>query len=383
MAKICLTMIVKNEAKVIRRCMDSCHALLDAVCITDTGSTDDTESVIRQWCKEHNIPVQINNYKFTSFADSRNESLRAAKIAFPGMLHLLMDADMTCHYNTDLDINSFKSSLTKQHYQIAQRNGTISYYNTRLVGDNVECNCRLVTHEYWQISEEPTRMSELYLIDHNDGGARSDKYYRDERLIKNELLYRYSELPDHDRIRYYYYLAQTYRCLAKINKDPKYYRLSITYYLARSISGGFDEEIYFSYYYMASCYKNLGDIDSAIKYYLEAYNHSSYRAEPLYHLAKIYRLRGGHNQLGCLYASLGVELSYPHQCRLFVNMPCYQYKNHLELAICGYYVEQYQEKAIKSYDHLKSIEDQLPNKIKNWLDKFGHYYENLRLKLNA
>lgn len=382
MAKICLTMIVKNESKVIRRCMDSCRGLLDAVCITDTGSTDDTESVIRQWCQQQNLPVHINHYKFTTFADSRNESLRAAKEKFPGMLHLLMDADMTCHYGKDLDIVQFKSNLIKQHYQIAQRNGTISYYNTRLVGDIVECTCRLVTHEYWQVSEEPTRITELYLTDHNDGGARADKYHRDERLIKNELLYRYAEIPDHDRIRYYYYLAQTYRCLAKITNDQKYYRLSIIYYLARSISGGFDEEVYFSYYYLASCYKSLGDIDTAIKYYLEAYNHSSYRAEPLYHLAKIYRLRG-HNQLGCLYASLGVGLPYPQRCRLFVNMPCYQYKNHLELAICGYYVQQYQQQAIKSYDHLKGIEPELPEKIKRWLQTFGHYYENLKLKLNA
>jgi len=38
-----LSMIVRNEAAVILRCLDSVRPLLDAVVIEDTGSTDGTQ----------------------------------------------------------------------------------------------------------------------------------------------------------------------------------------------------------------------------------------------------------------------------------------------------------------------------------------------------
>src|SRR4051794_3114791 len=44
---VCLSMIVKNEAHVIRRCLDSVRSLIDYWIIVDTGSTDGTQDVIR------------------------------------------------------------------------------------------------------------------------------------------------------------------------------------------------------------------------------------------------------------------------------------------------------------------------------------------------
>ncbi|MCJ2050481.1 glycosyltransferase, partial [Methylobacterium sp. J-070] len=40
-------MIVKNEAHVIRRCLESVRPIIDHWVIVDTGSTDGTEEVIR------------------------------------------------------------------------------------------------------------------------------------------------------------------------------------------------------------------------------------------------------------------------------------------------------------------------------------------------
>ena len=49
MPKLCLTMIVKNEMGVIRRCFDSCYRYLDYWCIHDTGSTDGTPEFIENY----------------------------------------------------------------------------------------------------------------------------------------------------------------------------------------------------------------------------------------------------------------------------------------------------------------------------------------------
>ena len=45
---ICLNMIVKNEAPVIRRCLDSVRSLIDTWVIVDTGSSDGTQQIIRE-----------------------------------------------------------------------------------------------------------------------------------------------------------------------------------------------------------------------------------------------------------------------------------------------------------------------------------------------
>ena len=44
---ICLNMIVRNEAPVIRRCLDSVMPIIDSWVIVDTGSTDGTQTSSR------------------------------------------------------------------------------------------------------------------------------------------------------------------------------------------------------------------------------------------------------------------------------------------------------------------------------------------------
>lgn len=45
MATVSLCMIVRNEEKVLARCLDSVHGIADEICITDTGSTDRTRKL--------------------------------------------------------------------------------------------------------------------------------------------------------------------------------------------------------------------------------------------------------------------------------------------------------------------------------------------------
>ena len=49
--KICLNMIVKNESKVIKRCLDSIMPLIDYWIIVDTGSDDGTQQIIKNYLK--------------------------------------------------------------------------------------------------------------------------------------------------------------------------------------------------------------------------------------------------------------------------------------------------------------------------------------------
>lgn len=49
MATISLCMIVKNEERVLKRCLDSIHDLVDEIIIVDTGSTDSTKEIAAKY----------------------------------------------------------------------------------------------------------------------------------------------------------------------------------------------------------------------------------------------------------------------------------------------------------------------------------------------
>lgn len=49
---LCLNMIVKNESKIITRLFDSVLDIIDCYCICDTGSTDNTINIIKEYFAE-------------------------------------------------------------------------------------------------------------------------------------------------------------------------------------------------------------------------------------------------------------------------------------------------------------------------------------------
>ena len=59
MNSIGLCMIVKDESHVIERCLDSVKNLIDFVLILDTGSSDGTQEVIKNWIDRNNIPGKV------------------------------------------------------------------------------------------------------------------------------------------------------------------------------------------------------------------------------------------------------------------------------------------------------------------------------------
>src|SRR5690625_3043001 len=73
MITISLCMIVKNEEDVLERCLDSVKNLVDEINIIDTGSTDRTVEIAKEYTD------RVYHFEWTGkFKDARNESFRHA-----------------------------------------------------------------------------------------------------------------------------------------------------------------------------------------------------------------------------------------------------------------------------------------------------------------
>jgi tetratricopeptide (TPR) repeat protein len=327
MPTMCLNMIVKNESKIICRLFDSVIKWIDCYCICDTGSTDDTVNVIKEYFNSKNIPGKIVVEPFKDFSHNRNFSLQACA----GMSDyvLLLDADMIFHPSED----SFsKKILTLDVYYILQGSNDFYYKNVRIVKNNGNISYSGVTHEYINfppnIRVNTFEKNVVFINDVGDGGSKGNKFIRDVELLTRGI----EENPKNDR--YHFYLANTFKDMGKNNE-------AIQMYKKRIELGGWNQEIWQSYYKMGTCYKDLGKMPEAIDAWLAGYNVLPNRAENIYEITKYYREVGKHS-LSYLFYKIAKEIIVAcgagKDDYLFLENDVYTYKCDYEYTIIAYYL---------------------------------------------
>jgi glycosyltransferase involved in cell wall biosynthesis len=72
---ICLSMIVRNEAHVVEEALASVAPHLDYWIVVDTGSTDGTQDVIRQFFSARSLPGELHERTWHDFGANRTEAL--------------------------------------------------------------------------------------------------------------------------------------------------------------------------------------------------------------------------------------------------------------------------------------------------------------------
>lgn len=325
--KVCLTMIVKNESKIIERLLTSCLPIIDCLCISDTGSTDNTTEIISAFAERNKLPYHIARCPFRDFGYNRTLSVEESRTFLRKNMYdlsrtwlLLLDADMKLEIKSTFN----KALLKESGYNIMQKNFELTYENTRLIKASVLWTCIGVTHEYWNCPEGNTvHLDWLEIDDIGDGGAKADKFPRDIRLLEADL----KENPGNGRSMFY--LAQTYQNSGATDK-------AINMFKQRIDKGGWDQETWYCMFQMGRCFMQKGDPMQATYWYQEAYNFRPIRAEPLLELSKYYRMRGK-NHSSYLFARKGIEIAFP-KGDLFVNHTVYEYELLYELSIVSAYI---------------------------------------------
>ena len=132
--RICLNMIVKNESKIITRLFDSVLPLIDSYCICDTGSTDDTIQIIKEYFHKKEIPGKIIQIPFQDFGYNRTQALQVCNDMLDIDYILLIDADMMLRIPEKVSISDIKSIIVNKpaHY-LFQGCDKFYYRNIRIV----------------------------------------------------------------------------------------------------------------------------------------------------------------------------------------------------------------------------------------------------------
>lgn len=366
--KICLTMIVKNEEKIIERCLTRVKDIVDCISICDTGSGDNTVQVIENFLKENGIPGKVHHHPWVNFGHNRTLSALAAQktlsdLGFPldKTYLLLLDADMLLV----TDPLFTKDSLEHDSYSVIQTNTCQSYANTRLIRASLPWECKGVTHEYWACKAncQDGKLFSLNIDDRNDGGCKADKFERDVRLLLKGL----QEEPDNER--YMFYLAQSYHALRDYDQAFKWYR-------ARIKKGGWYEEVWYSKLMLGECFEETENWEQALAAYLDAYQYNPARAESLHKISSYYR-KNQQYDLALLFAKQGSKVPYPIHQNLFIAYPVYDYLFDEDISISAYYTP-FKEEGFEAANRL-ILKKNTPEHAKEQAYKnIVHYVPNLK-----
>lgn len=271
-----------------------------------------------------------------------------------------------------------KTSLTEDHYLTLQYDIHIKYWLTRLLKASLPWKSVGVTHEYWDIDRSKVganyntrvaRLETLVVNDPGDGGSKADKFERDERLLLQGI--NDPETTPDLHIRYLFYLAQTYFHLSQFEDSIKWYKKRVE-------AGGWVEEVFYSLLRIGFCYEQLANRSAnkqyevteadekenakkqeeqytalAVLYFQKAWEYRPTRAEPLYQLARMYRLKS-QNNIALMYALQGKEVPFPKDDLLFVDYHVYDYLFDYEISINAFYIPHKKHLGAASQKYLES-----------------------------
>ena len=290
---LCLNMIVKDESHIIRDTLTKlCNKVkFDYWVISDTGSTDNTKEIIKNFFKEKNINGEIFDDKWENFAHNRSKALE----------HAYNKTDYLMIFDADDEICGdivIPSPMTVDSYYFKFGTGGTEYERIQMVNNRKRWKYLSVIHEFITCLEPPETSATLqgdYHIVSGKVGNRSknpDKYLDDARILKNEYrkVLKIKDNPEQYNLhlRYAFYCANSYKDAGKPKKAIKWYKTVLK-------QDNWYQEKYYSCIRLYDCYKEIGEEETGFFYLVKGLNIDPDRVECIYPLILHYWATGDYN----------------------------------------------------------------------------------------
>ena len=327
--RICLNMIVRNEAHIVREVLDAVARYITSWVIVDTGSEDGTQDVIRSHMAGLGIHGELHERPWRNFGHNRSEALTLAQ--GHGDYIWVMDADDTVVGTPD-----FSRMSADAYFMRIRESDNWTHWRAQLFRDGMRWRYVGVVHECAEC-EDPCVVDRLegecYIESRGRGARGLDRLKTNER-DRDLLLTEVERNPDDARS--VALLAQTYFAVGDFVNAR-------TWAARRTEMGGWDEELYYSIRLVAESMLQLGEPWPHVEdVYLQAWEFRPTRAETLYAIASRYRADQRY-QLGHLFAQRAAAIPLPEQDLLFVDEDLYNWRALDEQAVCASGIGKHEE----------------------------------------
>lgn len=284
MPNICLNMIVKNESEIIVEAFDNIRKYIDIslFIICDTGSSDDTISVMKNYFDSNQLKYEIYSDEWIDFEYNRNLALK--RCADKSDYILFFDADD--RFNGELRLPELTADIYDIKYRSAHDHGF--YHFKRNLIKNTVGHWVGVLHE--SIVANNNNVSSVtidgdYFVQTGHFGDRNknpNKYLDDALVLENA----FNKEKDSSsfKARYAHYCATSYFSHGDYIKAIEWFKIRID---LSNISNDKNEE-YLAYRYLGDTYKIQGNHSSALHTWLIGWNAHPSKAELLYEASNLY-----------------------------------------------------------------------------------------------
>jgi len=345
--KILCCIMVKNEESNILRTMRSAAPYVDGFVIYDTGSTDETVSIIGNYANTINIPVHIKLGQFVDYSTSRNVLLEYAE-SLTTEEDFLMLLDSNDEVRVDIPLGesgNFRDELcntpstvscimANSYWKYSAIKNVLSHLVFLFIRPHKNCRYHRKRHEF--IYENGKSVDYHYYIHGIDiYQDRDQDDAKTQSRLENDIEVLTAELKNKaTKVRALYYLGKTYSVMHKFKEAKSAFKNRLKYY------EGDLEELYLTYVHIGGIYELEKKTPKAIKYFYRAYK-CMQRIEPLLYLSRIY-LSLQQYQMAYMYTSVACKLSIPkHACTY--NYKDYMFDRYILHAQTCYNIKQYEE----------------------------------------
>jgi glycosyltransferase involved in cell wall biosynthesis len=367
MGKLALNFICKDESPVIENMLESAKDIVDLIVVNDTGSTDGTQQIIKNFGEKYGIPTYVFERPFDDFENSRNHAMQKLRDV---VAELNWNADQVhgfwfdCDETLVIDSKFNKSQFTKDLYMINTYIGQMKYTRNTFFKVSKPFRWYGPVHEFI-VCDEQNITSGLAENIHVDVKMTGNSWMGDIAEKYASHSYKLEAYINKNRQdpRWIFYTAQSWHDAASIkdNKEENEERLrrSLKYYRERvSRTDGYAEEIYYAQYRVGTIMRILEEPWNLTHMeLLKAYQIDPLRGESIKVIIDHY-LQMGDWHMAYLYSKFAKSTFHgknPYPTRLlFVDEATYVWKFAEAHAAAAFYTGRMDE-AKQTYQEIVNI----------------------------